>query len=108
MELINYFPYQQRKIFLQQKVVVIDFVVHTTQNQGFGTGSGVFACFGSGSGSGSGFQNSLDPNPVSARIRVGFWTKKGCGKGFKSDLSDENLKLLTKDRQKMKTATISY
>ena len=54
-------------------------------------------------GSGSGFQISLDPDPVSAQ----FLEPKKCRKVSKSDLSEENLKM-TKDRQKMKKATISY
>ena len=66
-------------------------------------GSGVFAWIriqfsnfsGSGSGSGSGF------SPDSG-------TKKNCREVSKSDLSEENLKFMTKDRQKMKKATISY
>ena len=62
-------------------------------------------------GSGSGFQISLDPfsnfldpdlDPVSAKIL------ENCRKVSKSDLSEENLKFMTKDRQKMKKATISY
>ena len=67
--------------------------------QGFGysdpVGSGFFACFGSGSV----FQISLDPEPVSTRI---LEQKKECRKGSKSDLSEENLKIITEDRQKMK------
>ena len=55
-------------------------------------------------GSGSGFQISLDPDPVSAQILE----QKKCRKVSKSDLSEENLKFMTKDRQKMKKATISY
>ena len=55
---------------------------------------------GCGSGSGSGFQISLDP--VSAQ------TLENCRKVSKSDLSEENLTFMTKDRQKMKKATISY
>ena len=35
-------------------------------------------------------------------------TKKNYRKVSKSDLSEENLKFMTKDRQKMKKATISY
>ena len=62
-------------------------------------GSGVFAWirirFSNFSGSGSGF------SPDSG-------TKKECRKVSKSDLSEENLKIMTKDRQKMKKATISY
>ena len=54
-------------------------------------------------GSGFGFQISLDP--VSAQI---LEQKKDFRKVSKSDLSDENLKFMTKDRQKMKKATISY
>ena len=68
-------------------------------------------------GSGSGFQISLDPDPypdpfsnfldpdldpVPAKIL------ENCKKVSKSDLSEENLKFMTKDRQKMKKATISY
>ena len=34
--------------------------------------------------------------------------KKECRKVSKRDLSEENLKFMTKDRQKMKKATISY
>ena len=57
-------------------------------------------------GSGSGFQISLDPepDPVSAQILE----QKNCRKVSKSVLSEENLKFMTKDRQKMKKATISY
>ena len=68
-----------------------------------------------GSESGSSFQISLDPypdpvfkflwtdlDPVSAQIL------ENCRKVSKSDLSEENLKFMTKDRQKMKKATISY
>ena len=54
---------------------------------------------------GSGFQISLDPDPVSAQI---LEQQKGYRKVSKSDLSEENLKIMTKDRQKMKKATISY
>ena len=52
-----------------------------------------------GSESGSGFQISLDPDPVfkfSAKIL------ENCRKVSKSDLSEENLKFMTEDRQKMK------
>ena len=56
-------------------------------------------------GSGSGFQISLDPDPVSAQI---LEQKKECRKVSESDLLEENLKTMTKDRQKMKKATISY
>ena len=64
-------------------------------------GSGVFAWirFSNFSGSGSGFQIFLDPDPVSAQI---LEQKKDCRKVSKSDLSEENLKFMTKDRQKMK------
>ena len=50
------------------------------------------------------FSNFLDPDldPVSAKIL------ENCRKVSKSDLSKENLKYMTKDRQKMKKATISY
>ena len=50
------------------------------------------------------FSNFLDPDldPVSAKIL------ENCRKVSKSDLSEENLKFMTKDRQKMKKATISY
>ena len=69
------------------------------EHQGFGSGSGVFAWirirFSNFSGSGSGF------SPDSG-------TKKKCRKVSKSDLSEENLKVMTKDRQKMKKANISY
>ena len=64
-------------------------------------GSGFFAWIRirfsnfSGSGSWSGF------SPESG-------TEKNCRKVSKSDLSEENLKFMTKDRQKMKKATISY
>ena len=63
-------------------------------------GSGVFAWIRFSNISGSGFQISLDP--VSAQIL------ENCRKVSKSDLSEENLKFMTKDRQKMKKATISY
>ena len=46
------------------------------------------------------FSNFLDP--VSAKIL------ENCRKVSKSDLSEENLKFMTKDCQKMKKATISY
>ena len=46
-----------------------------------------------------------DPDQVSAQI---LEQKKECRKVSKSDLSEENLKIMTKDRQKMKKATISY
>ena len=49
----------------------------------------------SGSGYGSGF------NPDSG-------TKKECRKVSKSDLSEDNLKIMTEDRHKTKKATISY
>ena len=71
-----------------------------------------------GSGSGSDFQISLDPDPdpvfkffwirIRIRFQPRFWNKKNCRKVSKSDLSEENLKFMTKDRQKMKKATISY
>ena len=53
---------------------------------------------------GSGFKISLDPvqDPVSVQIL------ENCKKVSKSELSEENLKFMTKDRQKMKKATISY
>ena len=60
---------------------------------------------GFGSGSRSGFQISLDPDTVSA---ADPGAKKDCSKGSKSYLLEENLKIMTKDRQKMKKATISY
>ena len=47
------------------------------------------------------FSNFPDLDPVSAKIL------ENCRKVSKSDLSEENLKLMTKDRQKM-TITISY
>ena len=53
-------------------------------------------------GFGSGFQISLDP--VSAQILE----QKKLQKVSKSDLSEENLTFMTKARQKMKKATISY
>ena len=52
---------------------------------------------GSGALPGSGFQISLDP--VSAQI---LEQKKEYRKVSKSDLSEENLNIMTKDRQKMK------
>ena len=50
------------------------------------------------------FSNFLDPDldPVSVKILENY------RKVSKSDLSEENLKFMTKDRQKMKKATISY
>ena len=68
--------------------------------QGCGSGSGVFAWFRIRIR----FSNFLDPDldPVSAKIL------ENCRKVSKSDLSEENLKFMTKDRQKMKKATISY
>ena len=65
-------------------------------------GSGVFAWIR--------IRISLDPDPVFK------FSGSGSGSGFsqdsgklqKSDLSEENLKFMTKDRQKMKKATISY
>ena len=54
-------------------------------------------------GFGSGFKISLDPDPVSAQME-----QKNCRKVSKSDISEENLKFMTKDRQKMKKTTISY
>ena len=65
---------------------------------------GIQIRFSNFSGSGSGFQNSLDPDldPFSAQIL------ENCRKVTKSDLSEENLRFMTKDRQKMKKATISY
>ena len=74
------------------------------QGCGSGFGSGVIRCF------------CMDPDPVFKflwiRIRIRFqprfWNKKKCRKVSKSDLSEENLKFMTKDRQKMKKATISY
>ena len=72
-------------------------------DQGCGSGSGRIWCF------------SLDPDPVfnflwiRIRFQPRFWNKKkNCRKVSKSDLSEENLKFMTKDRQKMKKATISY
>ena len=70
-------------------------------------GSGVFLV-------GSGFQISLGPDPIfnffwiRIRFQPRFWNKKNCRKVSKSDLSEENLKFMTKDRQKMKKTTISY
>ena len=65
-----------------------------TDNQGCGSGPGVFAWIRIR------FSNFLDP--VSAKIL------ENISKVSKSDLSEENLKFMTKDRQKMKKATISY
>ena len=66
-------------------------------------------------GSGSGFQISLDPDPDpvfkfsgSGSGSVSGKILENCRKISKSDLSEENLKFMTKDRQKMKKATISY
>ena len=82
---------------------------YTEQNttlyiQGFGSRTGRIQCFcllwilirirfSNFSGSGPGF----NPDPG---------TKKECRKGSKSELSEENLKIMTKDRQKLKKATI--
>ena len=68
---------------------------------------------GCGSGSGRIRYFYMDPDPVFKFlwIRIRFqprWNKKNCRKGSKSDLSEKNLKFMTKDRQKMKKATISY
>ena len=53
-----------------------------------------------GFGSGSGFQISLDPDPVSA---PGYRNKTRVQKeGFKSNLLEENLEIMTKVRQKWK------
>ena len=63
-------------------------------------------------GCGSGypvFLHALDPDPVYKFLWIRILEqKKECRKGSKSDLSEENLKIMTKDRQKMKKATISY
>ena len=81
-----------------------------TRRQSCGSGSGVFAWiwiriwFSNFSGSGSGFQISLNPDPVQPR----FWNKKNCRKVSKSDLSEENFKIMIKDRQKIKKATFYY
>ena len=45
---------------------------------------------------GSGFHISLDPDPDP--IFEFLWNKKKCRKVSKSDLSEENLKFMTKDR----------
>ena len=58
-----------------------------------------------GFGSGSGFQFSLDLDPVSAHVSR---SKIESRKSSISYLLEENLKLMTKVRQKMKKATISY
>ena len=74
-------------------------------------GSGVFAWiriqirFSNFSVSGSGFQTSLDPDPVSA---PGPEAKKECRKCSKSYLLEENFKIMTEDRRKMKKETSSY
>ena len=52
----------------------------------------------SGSELESGFQMSLDPDSVSAS---GSLSKKECRKGSKSYSLEENLKIMTKDRQKI-------
>ena len=56
--------------------------------------------------SGSGFQISLDTDPdfdsAPIRIRIPEQKKR---KSSKSDLLEENLKIMTKDAQKMKNAT---
>ena len=57
-----------------------------------------------------------DPDPVFKffwiRIRIrfqpGFGSDPGTKKDEKSDLPEENLKIMTKDHQKLKKATISY
>ena len=76
-------------------------------------------------GSGPGFQISLDPDPdpvfkfLWIRIRFSNFVDpdldpvsakilENCRKVSKGDLSEENLKFMTKDRQKMKKATIFY
>ena len=80
-------------------------------------------------GSRSGFQISLDLDPESGsgfkflwiRIRIRFSNfldpdldsvsakiLEKCRKVSKSDLSEENLKFITKDRQKMKKAAIFF
>ena len=69
-------------------------------------------------GSGSSFQISLDPVPdpdpvfkfLWIRIRIRFQPNSETNKKkvYKSDLSEENLTFMTKDRQEMKKATISY
>ena len=46
----------------------------------------------------SGFQMSLDPDSVSA---LGSRSKKECKEGSKSYSLEENLKIMTKDRQKI-------
>ena len=58
---------------------------------------------------------SLNPDPIfkflwiRIRLQPRVWNKKKeCRKVSKSDLSEENFKIMTKDRQKMKKATISY
>ena len=54
-----------------------------------------------GFGSGFCFQISLDPDPVSVRVPE----QKRVQKGY---LLEENLKFMTKVRQKIKKETISY
>ena len=61
-----FFPFFSERclcVELQQFITQPNFM-NLGGDQGFGSGSGVFACFGSGSG----FQISLDLDPVSARI----------------------------------------
>ena len=85
------------------------------EGQGFGSGSGRIRCFCMDPDPDPDpvfkflwirirFSNFLDPDldPISAKI------PENCRKVSKSDLSEENLKFMTKDRQKMKKATISY
>ena len=59
-------------------------------DQGCGSGSGRIRCFFPESG--SDFQISLDPDPASAQS---LEQKKECRKVSKSDLSEENLKIMT-------------
>ena len=56
-------------------------------------------------GSGSGLQISLDPDPVLVQI---LEQKKIAERSLKVIYQKKNLKFMTKDRQKMKKATISY
>ena len=88
-------------------------------------GSGVFAWIRirisnfSGSGSGYGFQISLDPDPapdpvftflwfrIRIRIQPGSGAKKSAERALRY-LIEENLKIMSKNRQKMQKITISY